>query len=79
MTKENQNRTGFSCSNIYARWASRFFLPWLLQISYKQDIKLRKAIWIGDSLKRLKEFPEEVQIVLEKSKHGIKTPRQELI
>ena len=22
---------------------------------------LRKAIWIGDSLKRLKEFPEEVQ------------------
>jgi phage-related protein len=24
-------------------------------------MQLRKAIWIGDSLKRLKEFPEEVQ------------------
>lgn len=28
----------------------------------------RKAIWIGDSLKRLKEFPEEVQIVFKKIK-----------
>ena len=36
MTKENQNRTGLACSNIYARWAGHFSLPWSqLQISYK--------------------------------------------
>ena len=41
-------------------------------------MKLRKAIWIGDSLKRLKEFPEEVQdevgYALQKVQEGL-TPR----